>query len=71
MPNLRFHADIEDGALVHGTYWGGAGGLEVEPFHSTQTRRVLCDGAPLLMMQAICDATEDMITCLECLVKLR
>ncbi len=69
--NLRFHNDVDDPTLVHGTYWGDPNGSAPYRLGSAQTRRVACDSTPILVMAGIFDVTEDMITCLECIAKMR
>ena len=71
--NLRFHADIEDSTIVHGTYWGSADGDEPDnPLSSSmRTKRLTCDGSPIILMMGILTGTEEPVTCLECIAKMR
>ena len=71
--NVRFHADVEDvspgdAILVHGTRWGSWDGA---PSSSPPTKRLACDGSPIIMMMSIMTATEEPVTCLECIAKMR
>lgn len=67
--NLRFHPDVDDATLVHGTYWGLPNAYTVPGYG--RTRRLACDDSPIAMMTHIFEPTDDMVTCLVCLAQMR